>query len=253
MNILKYKITTEKKFLEYKRKDNSIGTVDINYFKDGIDQFNEYLKIFTDLELPLGEVLGLRNLSAFIGELFNIAVCKKSKNTIKKNPHQDGYPDLLVMDTQGKKIWELLKNRLHEKQPFSYFETGGIEVKATCGDLRSGSWFTKKNIKKPGLGNSRLEYVTGYNWKSHHRFTNNLLGLIWDFIDGVPTITAMMYSDRLVENDWGKTVRPVDGGGRTTSVSIMNKNGINKMFNGLILVIESDNYSKKMLERLSKY
>ena len=170
---MNYKNFSKSEKIDFVRKDNSKGTVDIKYFIDAIDTFNNYLKTFEEIELPIGQVLGLRNLSSFIGELYNISVCKVSKTKVKKNPHQDGYPDLLIMDKIGKNAWKKLKNRMHEKEPFSYFETGGIEVKATCGDLKSGKWFTEKNIKKPDLGDPRSEYVTGYNWKSHHRFTNN--------------------------------------------------------------------------------
>jgi hypothetical protein len=98
-----------------------------------------------------------------------------------------------------------------------------------------------------------LEWVTGYNWKAHHRETNNLIGLIWDFIDSKPTIVAIMYSEQLAEEDWGKTVTPKEGGGRTTSVSIMNKKGVAKMHTGLIAVIDDPKYTVPMLKRLSKY
>ena len=250
---MNYKNFSKSKKIEFVRKDNSKGTVDTKYFIDAIDTFNNYLKTFEEIELPIGQVLGLRNLSSFIGELYNISVCKVSKTKIKKNPHQDGYPDLLIMDKIGKNAWNKFKNRMHEKEPFSYFETGGIEVKATCGDLKSGKWFTEKNIKKPDLGDPRLEYVTGYNWKSHHRFTNNLLGIIWDFVNNTPTIISIMYSNDLEMSDWGETVKPKEGGGRTTSVSIMNKKGISKMYKGMILLLDEDTYSsEKLIQRLSK-
>ena len=62
-----------------------------------------------------------------------------------------------------------------------------------------------------------------------------------------------MYANDLSESDWGKTVTPRDGGGRTTSVSIMNKAGVGKMKNGMIAVINNELYSLPMLKRLSKY
>ena len=197
--------------------------------------------------------MGLRNLSAFVGEVFNLACSRVAKGYVENNPHQDGYPDLLVMDTEGKKLWDSLKSRSREKDPFSPFQTGGIEVKATCGDLQAAKWFTHRGLEKPIIGEQRKEYVTGYNWKSHHRETNNLLGIIWDFVDSKPTIVALTYSNDLTEEEWGKTVTPKEGGGRTTSVSIMNKIGISKMYSGIILSINDSDYTKKMFARLSKY
>ena len=39
---------------------------------------------------------------------------------------------------------------------------------------------------------------------------------------------AIMYANSLCEDDWEKTVTPKEGGGRTTSISIMNIYGIRK-------------------------
>ena len=98
-----------------------------------------------------------------------------------------------------------------------------------------------------------MNWVTGYNWKAHHRETNNLIGLIWDFKDKKPTIMAIMYANVLCEDDWGKTVTPREGGGRTTSVSIMNKYGMRKMRKGLLAIIDNNDYSSKIIKRLDKY
>lgn len=46
----------------------------------------------------------------------------------------------------------------------------------------------------------------------------------------------------LVIDDWGRIVQPTDGGGRTTSVSIMAKTGIKKMCDGWIAVIDRPEY-----------
>ena len=105
------------------------------------------------------------------------------------------------MDQKGKELWNKLSSQLHEKEPFSPFLEGGIEVKATCGDLKSGKWFTSNKINKPVIGESRLNWITGYNWKAHHRETNNLIGLIWDFNDKKPTIMAIIYANSLCEDD----------------------------------------------------
>jgi hypothetical protein len=201
----------------------------------------------------LGVINTLRNLSAFVGEVFNHAVVKTSKGFFRNNPHQDGYPDLLAMDEFGKREWEKVAHRDREKEPFSPFPGYGVEVKATCGDIKPAKWFTQHGLEKPNIGDQRSKYVTGYNWKAHHRETNNLCGLIWDFLDGKPTIVAMMYSSSLTEESWGKTVTPKDGGGRTTSVSIMNKLGVGQMYAGLIGITADKEYAGRLHSRLGKY
>lgn len=249
----KYRKISSSEKLNFKRSNGLFGQIKTSIFIDALIEFDRIVKIFEDVEIPIGEILGLRNLSAFIGEVYNRAVKKTAGNLLENNPHQDGYPDLLIMDDEGKRAWDRVSTQLHEKEPFSPFPAGGIEVKATCGDLRSGKWFTEKGIAKPVIGEQRRQWVTGYNWKAHHRETNNLIGLIWDFLDKTPTIVAIMYSHDLNEEDWGKTVTPKEGGGRTTSVSIMNKAGIGKMKNGMIALINQKEYSDPLLEKLSKY
>ena len=115
---MNYKNFAKNENINFFRKDNSKGKIDIKYFIEAIDTFNNYLKTFEEIELPIGQVLGLRNLSSFIGELFNISVCKVSKNKIKKNPHQDGYPDLLIMDKIGLNV--VIKNKKNNKGSITF-------------------------------------------------------------------------------------------------------------------------------------
>lgn len=239
--------------LTFKRSGGTHGSINSSVFIDALNEFESIISVFENVEIPIGDILGLRNLSAFVGEVFNLACSRVANGYIQNNPHQDGYPDLLIMDETGKNLWDTLEKRRREKEPFSPFEAGGIEVKATCGDLKTAKWFTKQGIEKPIIGEQRKDYVTGYNWKAHHRETNNLIGLIWDFIESKPTIVAITYCNHLTEDDWGKTVTPKEGGGRTTSVSIMNKHGISKMYSGLILSLNNQDYTKKMFARLAKY
>jgi len=231
----------------------SDGSVQTSFLLDALSEFDKMIDILLENEIPISHILGLRNLSAFVGEVYNRCVTKVAKELIKNNPHQDGYPDLLIMDKLGQDEWNKIGKRIYEKEPFSFFATGGIEVKATCGDLRSAKWFTENSLLKPQIGEQRLEWITGYNWKSHHQLTNNLIGIIWDFVDTKPTIIAIMYSNLLNENDWGNTVTPKKGGGRTTSVSIMNAKGIKKMRSGLLAIIKDQYDSHKVLKRLDKY
>jgi hypothetical protein len=188
----------------------------------------------------LFEILGMRNLSALIGEVFAKKLEEASNGALLSNPHQDGYPDLMLMDNIGKEMMSSYGNKLRDKAPFSPFANGGIEIKCTCGSVPTDSICKKRGYPhKPGLGDTRMDLLVGYDWKAHHRETNNLIGILWDFIDSVPAITAIFYSNKLVETDWGKIIQPKTGGGRTTSVSIMTRIGVKKMYEGWIYVSDS--------------
>ncbi len=216
--------------------------VPINTVLKSVNDMRNLIKKFNEFEINISEILGLRNLSGFIGELFAHCIRKNSNGLFIKNPHQDGYPDLLLMNQKGKYIYRKLSKRLKEKAPFSPFENGGIEVKATIGAVPTPKMCAKKGLDKPDLGDQRIHLLTGYDWKAHHQETNYLLGLLWDFIEGFPTIVAVFYSNNLELNDWGKIVKPKTGGGRTTSVSIMTRIGIKKMYDNILLVIDDQRY-----------
>jgi hypothetical protein len=174
--------------------------------------------------------------------LFGSYLLKQSNGLFIKNPHQDGYPDLLLLDKFGKELWESLASRAREKKPFSPFATGGIEIKATVGSVPTPKELAKKNLTKPDIGDQRVALLKGYDWKAHHRDTNNLIGVLWDFIDGAPSIAAVFYSNQLGTNHWGEIIQPKEGGGRTTSVSIMTRDGVAVMYRGWLVVLDDDRY-----------
>lgn len=210
---------------------------------DAVIYTHDIFDKFIGFGVDVFSILGMRNLSAFVGEVFAKSVEINASGLFKSNPHQDGYPDLLLMDEKGLSDWKALSSKLKDKSPFSPFPNGGIEVKATCGSVPTPAQCRKKGLEKPGMGDTRVNFLRGYDWKAHHRETNNLFGILWDFIDGVPRIVAVFYSSDLSEDDWGKIVKPKAGGGRTTSVSIMNRGGIKKMYQGTILVLEDSRYT----------
>ncbi|MBI5170535.1 MAG: bsaAI [Candidatus Eisenbacteria bacterium] len=191
----------------------------------------------------------MRNLSAFVGEVFAAAMILEHSDLLRKNPHQDGYPDLLVMDAEGAREWARLSGRLREKAPFSPFGPGGFEVKATCGAVPTPAQCIARGFPKPDMGDQRVHCLTAYDWKAHHRETNRLFGLVWDFIDGSPAIVAVFYRSDLQEADWGRIVQPREGGGRTTSVSIMTRDGVRKMYEGWVVLLNSRPYAKFFDER----
>lgn len=227
-------------------KDHSIS-LNNNFCINGTDVLNAIL--FTNnaistlhdatnqFDINIFEVLGMRNLSGLVGEYFAKSMERFSNGNLSSNLHQDGYPDLLLTDTNDKKEYLNSLINLLCKEAFSPFKFGGIEVKATCGTTPSAS-----RLRKPVIGEQRIINMIGFDWKAHHRGTNNLLGILWDFIDTKPTIIACFFRNDLTENDWGNIVQPKDGGGRTTSVSIMKSCGVKKMCNGWIAVIDKQEY-----------
>ena len=148
------------------------------------------------------------------------------------------------MNAGGKAAFEKLKinGSLKEKSPFSPFEYGGIEIKATCGSVPTPKECAKKGLEKPDMGDTRISLVKAYDWKAHHRETNNLIGIFWDFLDRTPHIMAVFFGNELSKDDWGEIVKPKDNGGRTTSVSIITPNGVKKMYSNWILVKNDSRY-----------
>lgn len=214
-----------------------------------INAAHEMIDDMYAVDLDIAAILGMRNLSAFIGELVATAILKAADGLFERNPHQDGYPDLLLMDAFGKMEWERLHERRRAKTPFSPFAGSGIEVKATCGGVPTPLICRKRGRNHPGIGDRRIDCLTGYDWKAHHRETNNLLGVLWDFIDKRPRVAALFYSCDLKEADWSAIVQPKAGGGRTTSVSIMTQSGIRKMYEGWLCVLSKGGYAEFLNQR----
>lgn len=213
------------------------------YLIDALNKAHDIIEKLANFDVDVYSLLGMRNLSAFIGEIFASCLIKASNQDFTKNPHQDGYPDLLLMDKDGKELWESLATKLRDKKPFSPFTTSGIEIKATCGSVPTPAACQKKGLEKPDIGDQRIDLLMNYDWKAHHQETNNLMGIFWDFIDRKPNIIAVFYSSELNPDDWGAIIQPKEGGGRTTSVSIMKRSGVKKMYtNSWIIMRNEDRY-----------
>lgn len=139
------------KSLFVKRADNH-AKIPTTLITSAINVTHELIDDLYGVDLDVAAILGMRNLSAFVGELFVAAVVKTSDGLFEPNPHQDGYPDLLLMDPMGKKAWKELQNLLNEKGPFSPFIGGGIEIKATCGSVPTPAVCRKRNKDRPAIG-----------------------------------------------------------------------------------------------------
>jgi len=188
-----------------------------------LEQFTRILRV------PVSELLGLRNLSSLVSSVIVSELAEVCRENLFINPHQDGYPDLLPNTPAALEYSEEVRNagRWSDKSAWTDTGLGGAEVKATCGNTPSAS-----KIPKRLLGEERSDIIVGYDWKAHHRETRRLVAAIWDFVDTVPTVTTLLYRNDLGEEDWGTIVAPKEGGGRTTSVSIMTRSGVRKMAEG---------------------
>ena len=230
--------------LEYSATSNQVlltrnVVVETAIIESAVQATNQLFEELHRVSPHVSALLGMRNLSAFVGAAFITELASFSKGLLIQNPHQDGYPDLLQMDEMGKRIWSAVTaEQSRDKAPFSPFPGGGLEVKATCGSVPTGAVLSRRGLQKPTIGDTRIEMITGIDWKAHHRETNYLMGLVWDFIFGLPAIAAVTYRNDLTETDWGKIISPKEGGGRTTSVSIMTRSGVSKMCSNTILMID---------------
>lgn len=220
----------------------------INFANNALRSLDEQTRAF---DINIFEAMGMRNLSGIVGEYLGKSLQRFSGNNLHSNLHQDGYPDLLLVNTaERRKYFESLytiqdgKKYPRDKALFSPYRYGGIEVKATCGSTPPAN-----QVPKPLIGEQRIDLVNSFDWKAHHRETNNLIGILWDFINEVPTIVAAFYRNDLIVDDWGNIVQPKEGGGRTTSVSIMNSGGISKMCAGWIAVIDDEKYISSLARR----
>lgn len=226
--------------------------LDESVLDTALEATNRVFEDLADRTPYVFELLGMRNLSAFVGAVFARELQTASNELLLLNPHQDGYPDLLLLDAAGQKALGKVKaaDQMRGKEPFSPFPTGGLEIKATCGDVPSERMLAARGLQKPQIGDTRVGLITGINWKAHHRDTNHLMGLIWDFWEGLPAVMVVSYSHRLDAEDWGKIVQPRAGGGRTTSVSIMAKSGVVKMLSNAVRVVRLPAYAE-LVARIS--
>ncbi len=148
-------IFNKTKALKVQGKSESLE-IDMKIFENALNLTNNRMNALEEIAPDLFEILGMRNLSAFVGEMFVRTLEQSANGLLIKNPHQDGYPDLLSMTKEGKTLWENLADNHQDKEPFSGFETGGIEVKATVGSVPTPARLRKKGLRKPIIGDERI-------------------------------------------------------------------------------------------------
>lgn len=220
---------------------------------------NHYLeslyKMFAELNFNLFEVLGQRNLSGLIGEIFSRYFCNEFDFCVL-NPHPDGRPDILnIKDSSIRKYF--LEDcfttegdkKLPIKNKLSPFPHGGIEVKCTIGSPKANykkELFKNTGLNEFALGIPRIEYLDSFNYWAHHRHSSNLLSLYYDYSDkksGIPQIMAI-FLVALNEEDWN-VVSLGKSTAKKTSNTSLNKTGRNKLYSSCLAVIDDERYIKK--------
>lgn len=207
--------------MEYKtKKDFSINVgfnVNIDHISQALADTNNILR---SLPYTLFRSIDYKTTSAMVGALFCNSLAELTDGIV--NPIEKGHPD--IIPAAGKDAPE----RELRKYPI------GLEIKCTVGNIQTGA-----NLR---AGETRVEKLTSLTWQAHHREVEELLGLVWDFLnpsDGFnfPCITAVFYSDTLIEEDWGEISGTT---GRNTKVTGMRVSGKKKMGAGWLALVENE-------------
>ena len=203
-------------------------TVNAHQIKNAVLQTNAILQ---DLPSTLFRSIDYKTTSAMIGAVFCDTVANLTDGIV--NPIEKGHPD--IIPTSGADATEEELRKYPE----------GLEIKCTVGNIEKGA-----NLR---AGEMRIVKLTGITWQAHHREVEELLGLIWDFVScghkfNYPVITGAFYTDRLIEDDWGKISGTT---GRNTKVTGMKTSGKRKMGNGWIAVIDNPVFLEKYKRFLS--
>lgn len=211
--------------------NEALSTCDIVH---AITASNQYLKelssVFNMDSVSFYTTLNQRNLSGFVGEVFKHSLCS-STDRYAPNPHPDGRPDLLDLETTSSRDFfkdkcfsaEGAPQRIH-LAPYPF---GGIEVKSCIGSL--------KNATDYPIGIPRHMEITTLNYWAHHAHECQLLGLYYDFcslVDGNPQIKAAFFC-KLEASDWNK-VSIGDPNKKKTSNTSLNASGTAKVRNNMI-------------------
>jgi hypothetical protein len=175
-----------------------------------------------DISLQLFDIMDLRMLSGLVGELFVTELCSQHK-FLSRNPNIDGYPDALDVSRGG------LIDTLLSLAPgaFIKFEHGGLEIKNTFGLKKARAHIGHRESRLPKI-QKRLV------WKAHHQETNSLIALQSDFVEGIPQVVAVFFSNELSQADWTKKQNPKEGS-TMTSFSQTTSDAFDKLRRGLML------------------
>lgn len=246
-------------YIDYKEKiemrNTTLTSADlISVAKDTNAYICNLVEIFKAIDFDIFYSLGQRNISGFIGEIYK-NILANSIPDLCVNPHPDGRPDILALDTpEAIKHYsdcfvEVNGRKIPVKDKFTPFEFGGLEVKCSIGS--SGKTQTQQFISKFqhsfALYESRVGYLNNITWWAHHNSSCNLLGLYYDYyapLQGTPQILAAFYSE-LTGDDWN-AVSHGDANHKKTSNTSLNGQGLTKMKSHCMFSICDYNYLQQL-------
>lgn len=200
--------------------------------------------------LSMLSVHGKKAIGNFIGRLLamNIAdIMRPDKaNGLRENPKDYGCPDLVPAEFVKKfeEARKALENRTKSKKLskavlkvllktyWSRFRHGGIEIKLTCGQLVSQNHGRRKASFAPHgempFDAPRIDVLSAISWSAHHDGSSRILGLLWDYVRGVPQIVAAFYAGDLTARDYGEQGNPTATDGHTTNQTKIKRQGKDK-------------------------
>lgn len=198
------------------------------HIDQAIKQTNNLL---SDLPSTLFKSIDYKTTSAMIGAIFCDTLAIFTGGIV--NPIEKGHPDIIP----------LAGANATEEELRHYPE--GLEIKCTVGNIETGA-----NLR---AGQTRISKLTGITWQAHHQEVEELLGLVWDFVDdghafNYPAITGAFYSDQLKATDWGQISGTT---GRNTKVTGMTSSGKRKMGTGWVSLIDDATYINRYKSLLS--
>jgi hypothetical protein len=210
--------------------------LEISFISQSVERVNDkfrQLKLKTkEMALNVFEIIDFRMISGLVGEVLVSDISYHHEGLVR-NPNIDGYPDLLNASRPEYRR-DIERWKADDMNAFVKYQHGGIEVKNTFG--------TKKAKTHLAQGETRLGKINDkLDWKAHHRYTNNLLALFSDFVDGCPQIVAVMFSDNLSESDWKEKQNPKENSAMT-SFSVTTRSGWEKLRSGLKLCRDDPSY-----------
>ncbi|MDA9052944.1 hypothetical protein N9H65_02405 [Planktomarina temperata] len=231
-----------------------------------VSDANSYLcgliPMFKKLDFDLFDILGQRNLSGFVGEVF-VASLEKNLSGFIKNPHEDGRPDVIDIQTVNAKdyFWGTCFSKyegktLPLKTKLAPFYFGGIEVKASIGghtQKTKKQFIDDTGLKNFKIGVSRRNYVKTITYWGHHRKCENLIGLYYDFVEeagSAPQILAVMHSE-LEEADWTEVSIGRTGSKKTSNCHLTSQ-GKTKLIQSTIIKTSLTKYASTF-DRLGLY
>lgn len=193
------------------------------HIESALDQTNEFL---ATIPSSVYKNIDYKTTSSIVGSMLCQAIANATGAIV--NPIEKGHPDIIP------KAGETSSEEKLRNYPV------GLEIKCTVGNITKGA-----NLR---AGQPRISLLEGITWQSHHREVDQLLGLVWDFVNceldfNYPKITAIFYTDDLVIDDWGE----ISGTeGRNTKVTGMKVSGKEKMGRGWVALIDDQIYQKIM-------